>query len=240
MQIGYLSAKRREMPAEVNFEVRVGTSDEKAIGEVFRNNSYQRKQFKIHPGDRWVDMGANIGAFSVFVGSLGCPVVSYEAEPYNAEATRRNLERNGIQGRVTNAAIVPMDHPDQTVTFYVSRRPMALRRHSIARPKKDYDIITVPAIKWRDAVPEGFDCVKMNIEGVEVDIMKRSRPEDFVGIRKLVFEWSFDKEPMVPVLRDVLAMLRKAFPYVDCNRGGLDRIEKWDFYPPNAFIYATR
>lgn len=235
-----IAVKRREQTSPSRFRVRPETSDEKAVGEVFKNNSYQRKAFKIGRGEKWVDMGANIGAFSVFVASLGNDVVSYEAEPYNAQATETNLVINGVTPRVIQKAVVPQSFEGDFVTFYVLRRPMALRRHSISQPKKDFETIQVPVVRWLDAIPDGFDCLKMNIEGVEIDILKEASVPELRRFRKLVFEWSFDKEPQVDVLRNVLAKLALAFPYVDCSRKLPPDLKVYKFYPPNAFVYACR
>lgn len=229
------------MPAR--FLVRPDTSDIKAVGEVFKNNSYQRKQFKIEPGEKWLDMGANIGAFSVFAAHVGCEVVSFEAESLNAEATVKNLTLNGFRPQVHQCAIVPDSYVGNTISFFVLSRPMALRRHSIVQPKKDFVRVEVPALRWSDALRQnpGFDCVKLNIEGVEVDIM-REAPQ-FDGVRKMVFEWSFDKDPEIATCVAMLAKLRRYFRYVDISKP-VERVgqthARWDFYPPNAFVYAIR
>lgn len=230
---------RHDINRDCRFLIRPGTSDENAIKEVFKKNSYQRKSFKVEPGERWLDMGSNIGAFSVFALSKGCDVVSFEAENENAKRTRYNIDLNGYEPKVVNCAIVPDEYRLDHVNLHVSSRPMAKRRHSIGAHKKDFELVPVRAIRFSDALKmySGHRCLKMNIEGVEIDILK-SRV-DLSGVDKLVLEWSFDKDPMISTLTETLAWLRTEFKYVDINKRIPDS-EKWEFYPPNAFIYAMR
>jgi len=221
------------------FIVRDETSDVKAIEEVYKKNSYQRKIFKVQPGERWLDLGSNIGAFSVFAFSKGCQVVSYEAEPDNAEITRNNISLNGYAGEVYHKAIVADSYPSSSIDLYVSSRPMALRRHSVFPHKKDFVKVSVPTIGFSELLQKHRDyrCLKMNIEGVEIDILKE-RP-DLSGIDKLVFEWSFDKDKKISTLKETLLYLKSQFSYVDMNKK-IPNSLTWDFYPPNAFIYAIK
>jgi len=43
-----------------------GSSDEKAVREVVEKKSYLRREFQIAAGERWLDLGGNVGAFTVF------------------------------------------------------------------------------------------------------------------------------------------------------------------------------
>lgn len=235
---GFVTVKRREQAAPVTFAIREGTSDTKSVLEVFKNNSYQRKRFKVEPGERWLDLGANVGAFSVFAASLGCSVKGYEAEPENADIARANIARNGLTGTVVTGAVVPDTFEGDHVALHVCERPMQKRRHSLFKPKSPHAVKMVPAFKFSTLDFARFDCVKANIEGVEVPIM--GTLADHYGIRKLVFEWSFDKEPRVAVFRAMLDNLRRFFPWVEANRTIPPDLELYQFYPPNAFVYAMR
>lgn len=220
--------------------MRPGTSDEKAILEVWKNNSYQRKGFKVLPGERWLDLGANVGAFSVYAALKGCQIVgAYEADEINAQLCQRNLAANGIVvtpiGPVHRAAIVHDDFEDDHVKFYVNYRPMALRRHSIYQPKKNYTEITVPAIRFGSLPLAHVDGIKMNIEGVEIELLERVR--DFGNVKKLVFEYSWDKDPSIARFQAIVARLRTHFRVVDWNKKLPDAPE-WVHYPPNIFVYC--
>jgi FkbM family methyltransferase len=56
------------------------------------------------PGDLMIDVGSNIGMYSVTAGVRGASVVAVEPMPRAAEATRRNLALNSIEGIVHEVA----------------------------------------------------------------------------------------------------------------------------------------
>lgn len=230
---------RKELPRQPTFQVRPGTSDEKAILEVFDKNAYRRREFQIAAGERWLDMGCNVGAFSVLAGLLGCSVRSVEAEPTNAALAARNIGANGLRPDVLHAAIVPDSHVGATVDLHVNTAPLALRRHSIMRARKKSSAVVVPARPFSSFLGQGFDCIKLNIEGAEVPILLEH--QDWSPVRKIVFEWSFDAEPRMAILRQVMQRLEAAFPLVMLSKGNLPwGMETYPFFPPNVYIFCMR
>lgn len=209
----------------------------KAIEEVWKKNSYQRKEFRVIPGERWLDLGSNIGAFSVFAGLRGCSVRSYEANADCAAMTSQNLSANGILPQVTLAAIVPDSVTADHVTFFQNHRPMAQRRHSLFEPKKDFITVRVPALRFKDLPLHGTDAIKMNIEGTEIQLLEEAT--DFGSVKKLVLEYSWDKDPSIDRYKALVTRLRQWFPYVDQNKR-LPEGPKWVHYPPNIFMYLRR
>jgi hypothetical protein len=76
--------------------IRKGTTDEKVIIEVFKTNVYEKPKvgFYIEAGDRWLDLGGNIGTFSMLaLARNGAKVVTYEPEPENMSLLKKNLEQ---------------------------------------------------------------------------------------------------------------------------------------------------
>ena len=217
------------------FRVRSETSDIKAIEEVWKKNSYQRKDFRIGGGSRWLDLGANVGAFSVYAGLLGNDVMSFEAEPENAKRVVSNMVMNGLRPNVHQAAIMDDDCADSHISFYVSSRPMALRRHSVYEPKKDFEKITVPVVRWSTLPFDQYPNVKMNIEGSEIALLEQAK--SFDGIKKLVFEYSWDKDPSIPRFNRIIEKLRGHFREVTHNKK-IPPVQAWPYYPPNIFVYC--
>lgn len=237
MQQSMIQIQRKKDNLTAKFLVRPETSDVKAVLEVWKKNSYQRKSFQISSGECWIDLGSNIGAFSVYAGSKGGRVLAFEADEFNAHATQENMDLNAINGRVIRAAIMPDTYVGETVTFYVNSRPMALRRHSIYAPKKDFVEIQVPVVRWGQLPFADYDCVKMNIEGAELELLESAT--SFQGVRKLVLEYSWDKDPSIARFQAIIAKLKQHFAYVDYNKT-LPPGPKWIHYPPNIFVYCLR
>lgn len=217
------------------FTVRPGTSDIKAVEEVWKKNSYQRKAFQIGGGAKWLDLGANVGAFSVYAGAMGNEVMSFEAEPENAKRVVTNMTMNGLQAKVRHAAIVDDRYDKDHITFYVSSRPMALRRHSVYEPKKDFTKIQVPVVRWSQLPFDQYPNVKMNIEGCEIALLEHA--EHFKGLQKLVFEYSWDKDPSIPRFNRIIEKLQRHFKEVTYNKR-IPPGDVWPYYPPNIFVYC--
>jgi FkbM family methyltransferase len=59
----------------------------------------------IRPGDVVYDVGANIGFFTIVAGRLGARVYAFEPAPENAARIARNIELNGLDADVCEAAV---------------------------------------------------------------------------------------------------------------------------------------
>lgn len=220
------------------FDIRDTTSDFKSIEEVFGHNSYQRYKMPVTDYERWLDLGSNIGAFSVMAGHLGVKVVAVEADPTNAERTAHNIAINGLDVKVIHGAVMPDTYDKTTITLHRSMAPKSLRRHTIYPSPRRTDQILVPAMPITKLCNDyKIDAIKMNIEGAEIDILKVWSPP--VRIKRIIAEWSFDKDPKIATLEMVLARLRKHFPRVVINRKWKPDLVEWKYFPPNAFIYAS-
>lgn len=56
----------------------------------------------LRPGDLFVDVGANIGSYTVLASAVcGARSISIEPDPVTVQSLRRNVEVNGIEDRVT-------------------------------------------------------------------------------------------------------------------------------------------
>lgn len=228
---------RKKDKLQAKFEIRADTSDENSILEVWKKNSYQRKLFQVEKNERWLDLGSNIGSFTVYAALKGCTVRAYEADEYNAGATDANIHWNSLTGvaRVQRAAIVHDGYEGGHVSFFVNERPMALRRHSIHQPKKNFTEIKVPAITFSELPLDHTDGIKMNIEGAEIELLERAK--GFGAVRKLVFEYSWDKDPSIARFQAIVARLKTHFRVVDYNKR-LPETENWVHYPPHIFVYC--
>lgn len=221
----------------LKFATRVGYSDRKAIAECVDRNTYQKPRlgFKIEPEDEWIDAGANVGGFSCLVNALGAKLgAAYEPFGPNLVMCQGNLRLNGFDPTpAMGYALVPDAHQGETAILNINAKPIQQRRHSMLLARPGSHSREVPVARWSEVVEDR--CVKMNIEGVEIQIlqeMKKPSP------KKIVAEWSFDVEPRVQVLRDVLDKLRGWYRHVRVSKPIPEGIETWEWYPPNCFVYA--
>lgn len=221
---------------EVNglkFDIRPGTSDRKAIQEVVEDKAYQRKYFQIEPGERWLDLGANIGAFSCFAAQKGARVEAYEPEPNNAAQTRLNLRLNGYSVAVHEAAVVADGEMRDHLNLYLSNTPYGLWRHSLYKTKNKH-CIPVPVVRISTLL-ETFDAIKMDIEGAEIDILFSLR--DYQNIKKLCFEYHFDVNDSIPMFLEIMGKLKQSFTEVRYPKMP-DGVEHYKFFPPARIVYC--
>ena len=118
------------------FEVRGGTSDRFSVFEIAIRRDYF-SLVNIKPGDVIVDVGANIGIFTVIasklVGSHGRVVA---IEP-NSESAKR-LERNIALNSLNNVTVYELRLLEQLATLHCSLvRRQYFHQHLIKKKKKE-------------------------------------------------------------------------------------------------------
>lgn len=220
----------------LKFDVRPYSSDEKAIQEVVVEGCYRRKYFNVEAGERWLDLGANIGAFSCYALSRGASVWAYEPEPTNAQLLDNNISINGFSGfTLTRAAIVSDFVEERSVNLFLSDKHGAYWRSSLYNHHNRRKI-TVPAVRI-SSILGGIDCVKMDIEGAEIDILYNL--DDWQSVRKLVFEYHFDKLNSVPYFLWIAKRLKKHFTSVIHRKFKPDAVE-YNYNPSGIVVFCWR
>ena len=189
---------------------REGTTDEKVITEIFEKKAYRKPSigFEVERADVWLDLGAHIGCFAKFAAERGAAkVYSYEPEPSNFELLSKNAE--GIPVEVFNSAVA---WKGGRAVFNVAPNTW---RHSLSRKYKygasSIDV-EVKAIDEILATHPDVDCIKMDIEGAEIEILQEKR--EWPGVRKLVFEYSFTQEREMNKFFAIADNLKNAFDMV--------------------------
>lgn len=216
---------------DLKFDLRPNSSDEKAVREVVGNLAYEKKDFKILPGEEWLDLGGNVGAFAVLAASRGAKVTSFEPDPLNCERIHRNLSLNALTAEVRERAVVSNDQKSATLNLWPDGQSW---RNSLYRNRRGTEQTIVLCENFFSLLKPDH-CVKMDIEGAEIPILE-AWPE---GLRcqKLVFEYSFDVDPSVARLRAILAKMKRCFATVK-HTSQVDRIEEWKFFPPATMVHC--
>lgn len=140
---------------------------ETGVWEPFETDLLRRQ---LRPGDRVLDVGANIGYFSLVsaacVGEQG-KVYAFEPEPQNFALLEENIDLNGYRGRITpcRAALAAKAG---TGVLYIS--PDNLGDHQLHEEAPGRDRIPV-ALKvgadWFRGREERLDLVKVDVQGAE-------------------------------------------------------------------------
>jgi FkbM family methyltransferase len=143
----------------------------------------------VKEGGTVIDIGANIGYYSVFAGKIvgdGGKIYAFEPEPANYALLQRNIELNGLRNVITVRKAV--SNKSGIVRLYLSGH--APDSHStVERSKRfvDVECVTIDDFLSNSKV----DVIKMDIEGAEMlailgmDRTIRENP----GIKMFVEYW---------------------------------------------------
>lgn len=214
----------------LKFYCRPNTSDIKTIMEVVERDVYQKKYFQIEAGEHWIDLGGNIGAFTLLALSKGATVDVYEADKVHCELIKMNLELNGLNANVINKAVVH----DNTKEIYLNiQKNGNTWRNSIIKNwgggKKKVECINIESVLIKDV------CCKMDVEGAEMLILEnlKSMP------KKMVYEWSFDIDDNIDRYRNVLKKMIDNYQNVKHN-SIKDEHKIWQkgWFPPCRNVYC--
>jgi FkbM family methyltransferase len=186
----------------IKFYYRENTSDLKTFEEVLRRNVYRKKGMTIKNGEKWIDCGGNVGAFTLLACSLGAKVTVYEPDPNNCKMIEKNLKLNNFEAEIVCAGLV--HNETKKANLYVGNNGNVWRNSMF----KNWNGkgLKVDCVNF-DEVTENGVCIKMDIEGAEMPILENTNRK----FKKLVFEWSFDIDPSLPRFWNIIDKLNKDY-----------------------------
>lgn len=125
----------------------------------------------VMPGARVLDLGANIGVFSVFAAQSGAAIVhAYEPSAESFRLLRRNIDSNGLGDRVTAFQIAAGSAPERTVRF---PRKSSVFNAIATAPVVDteYDEVPLESLETIIGKLGRVDLMKLDCEGEEERIL---------------------------------------------------------------------
>ena len=167
------------------FETRAGTDDRHVLYEIFVQGIYDAD---LGDGDIVVDIGANIGGFTVLAARRGARVVAFEPFPANFEALRRNVLRNGVQAELAQLAVA--DAP-RTAQLVIPDDAGFSGRYSLheGRGGRSVEVrcIGLDDVLTEFALPR-IDLLKLDCQGSEYEILFSAAPATLARVRSVVVE----------------------------------------------------
>jgi FkbM family methyltransferase len=156
-------------------------------------------------GLRVVDIGANLGSFTIWLNQAARveEAFCFEPEPDSFRLLQFNLARNGCGfaqalesavGGQSRAARITLKEDSPGGTNIYSSTPDGERPQGNA-------IQVVALSEWLGRTPGVFDLLKMDCEGSEWEIVRKSSPSDLARFRAVVAEVHEDPEKLEPVER---------------------------------------
>jgi FkbM family methyltransferase len=156
----------------------VGAEWECLRGQKKEQKSTERVCASLRPGMTFVDVGANIGYFTLLAASRVGPagrVLSFEPTPRVCQRLRENIQLNNLSNVVTVQKAIA-DQAGKARFFQSSEDPEenSLFRHETGADPVDVDIATLDDELWKHNIRE-VDLLKIDAEGAELAVLKGAR-----------------------------------------------------------------
>lgn len=184
---------------------RPGTTDENVIKEVIDNHCYRRVRldFDVEDGEKWLDLGANIGTFAVYCKLRGATAICYEPD---ADCFKL-LSYNAKGFECVNSAVTAEDN--EFITFYPSKGSDNYRGSIFDRNRTDG--IQVPNTFVGSLQENFYDGIKLDIEGSELAILDQQL---LPSCNKCVMEYHTSRDGSWRALQKRIEYLREVFDHV--------------------------
>lgn len=188
---------------------RPNTSDLFVLEEVITNRIYRRKKidFDVQPGERWLDLGANIGAFALYCKLHQATAVCYEPDPDCYALLRQN-----VPDFVCHPVAVTNRHEPELPFWKGKLHPNHSKATAVVSPNLPrHPLGALQNVHAGCLLDQEFDGVKMDIEGSEGPLL-----DEWLLPRcnKLVMEYHSSRDKSVDNLRRRLETLKQHFEVV--------------------------
>lgn len=215
------------------------TSDERVLVEVVDKHVYRRSRigFDVEPGETWLDLGANIGAFAVYCRTRGARSMGFEPDPVCFEILKKNIDpvTIGSEGYVNSAVTW---HRQAWLQFWKGRRESDHYRGTIYPTKSMPKSEVVNNIHGSCLRNLKVDGVKIDIEGSEGGLI-----DDWLlpDCKKLCLEYHLSRDPSMINLSRRLFILQQKFDHVqypaELDRLMMAKVDAKTFYDRMIFAY---
>jgi FkbM family methyltransferase len=158
-------------------------NDIMTVKEVFIERCYGR----IPCGGVVVDIGANIGVFSVYAAQWAKRVLAFEPSVESMEVLQRNIRTNGLDGRI-EARMVAVSNRDGDILQFavVSNRENRPITGALSAEANTVPTTTLAAIVREVSV---IDLLKLDCEGSEREIILSTPADVWRNVRSIRMEY---------------------------------------------------
>jgi FkbM family methyltransferase len=124
----------------------------------------------VHAGDLMVDVGANVGLYSIAAAKRGAEVVAFEPDGFNARTLRRHARMNRVRERV-QVIEAAVGEGLGALPFAVRGSPVSGAADLYLGATTDFKVVPVLSL---DAVLYGrkIDLMKVDVEGMEGSVLR--------------------------------------------------------------------
>lgn len=164
--------------------IREGTTDAEVVEEIWRDDVY-RCAAEVRRGSVVVDLGANVGIFSVWAAKRGARVFAVEPFDENIEQLYRNVRGAGVAESVDLYRVAVGDRPGRVRVN--PGKGEARSGGAWTEPGSDVEQVTLgEIIRWAGGE---VDVLKLDVEGAEFDAFEGATLEDLRAVRFFSIEF---------------------------------------------------
>lgn len=160
-------------------------TDDIVVREIWEENVYRTDDWRFqYPGDV-IDIGANIGSFSIYSAAQGVKVYAIEPEPHNLEALKNNISLNNMQEDII---ICPYGISDYKGTAVISDEGGGSTIKDDGIFGAEIEIMTLNNFFELYNIDE-VSILKIDVEGAEAEIILSSSKEIINKCRYITVEF---------------------------------------------------
>ncbi len=194
----------------ISYVINAGTTEIRVIDEIWRLRVYDPLLSFVASGATVIDIGANIGVFSVKAArhAKDVKVLSFEPFPRNFEMLKGNIGINHLDNFIYPVRLAVSGKKEEKTLYF---RPHDSGGASLKRygDESELSSITVQTTTLEDIFRDHHvtvcDFLKVDCEGAEEEILTTAPRLMFDRIRSLTIEWHQDLNKMT--LDEFLAFL---------------------------------
>jgi FkbM family methyltransferase len=181
------------------FYVRQRSSDIPIIKEVIRDDNYKIKG-RLKGGEVVIDIGGHIGSFSVFAGSMGAVVLTYEPVKRNFRLLEKNVKINDFNNTIFNMAVTSKE---ETRRIFVRDFNFGGSNLYYPHANPDFyeDVVCTTLDKiYDDNHLDRCDYLKLDCEGSEFEIIENFKRIDTIKTIGLEYHGSERRDQVIKLL----------------------------------------
>ena len=193
----------------LNFSTGPGLQAIRIYREIFIEKVYNPVGFEINKGDVVLDIGANIGIYTVFAASQGCKIVhAFEPHPITYSILLQNIKLNDLKHVEAHQVGIASEEANGILEASdVSGHHRVVEMQGLHPSTSGIEIQTINLNEFFEKTNlESIDFIKMDCEGSEGEILSSLDHRSFQKIQKIVIEYhnnisQLDDEEIVKLLK---------------------------------------